>query len=173
MKRITLVLGLTAAFAAQPAFASTPTNRHIEVYKHVYHRARHRLGLRAVGCQLFRTCRNQFPSDRKVVISTHILERMLYEHRRIHVIETAKPSLAYGDWAIPAYIVECESHFQNMPPNYAGASGYYQIIPSTWIGYGGGQFASQAYLASKSAQDLIASRIWDGGAGASQWTCAG
>ena len=29
-----------------------------------------------------------------------------------------------------------------------------------------------AYLASKAEQDRVASRIWDGGAGASNWDCA-
>jgi septal ring factor EnvC (AmiA/AmiB activator) len=74
-------------------------------------------------------------------------------------------------WAIPYAIVLCESGGQNLPPNSAGASGYYQIIPSTWSGFGGSGPA--AYLASKAEQDAVASRIWNGGAGASNWVCAG
>ncbi|MGI8505798.1 MAG: transglycosylase family protein, partial [Solirubrobacteraceae bacterium] len=74
-------------------------------------------------------------------------------------------------WAIPYAIVLCESGGQNLPPNSAGASGYYQIIPSTWKLFGGSGPA--AYLASKSEQDAIASKIWNGGAGASNWVCAG
>jgi peptidoglycan hydrolase CwlO-like protein len=77
---------------------------------------------------------------------------------------------SYGPWAIPAAIVMCESGGQNLPPNSAGASGYYQIIPSTWTGYGG--TGPAAYLAPKSEQDAVASRIWNGGAGASAWVCA-
>ena len=73
-------------------------------------------------------------------------------------------------WAIPAPIVMCESGGQNLPPNSAGASGYYQIIPGTWRLYGGSGPA--AYLAPKSEQDAVASRIWDGGRGASAWVCA-
>jgi septal ring factor EnvC (AmiA/AmiB activator) len=76
-----------------------------------------------------------------------------------------------GGWAIPYAIVLCESGGQNMTPNSAGASGYYQIIPSTWTGFGGSGPA--AYLASKAEQDAVASRIWRGGAGASNWVCAG
>ena len=76
-----------------------------------------------------------------------------------------------GGWAIPYAIVLCESGGQNLPPNSAGASGYYQIIPSTWRLFGGSGPA--AYLAPKSEQDAIASRIWNGGAGASNWVCAG
>jgi septal ring factor EnvC (AmiA/AmiB activator) len=76
-----------------------------------------------------------------------------------------------GGWAIPYPIVLCESGGQNVPPNSAGASGYYQIIPSTWTGFGG--VGPAAYLASKAEQDAVAARIWRGGAGASNWVCAG
>jgi hypothetical protein len=74
-------------------------------------------------------------------------------------------------WAIPSPVVLCESGGQNLPPNSAGASGYYQILPSTWRLFGG--TGSAAYLASKSQQDAVASRIWNGGAGSSDWVCAG
>jgi septal ring factor EnvC (AmiA/AmiB activator) len=78
---------------------------------------------------------------------------------------------ASGGWAIPYQIVLCESGGQNLPPNSAGASGYYQILASTWRGAGG--TGPAAYLASKSEQDAVASRLWNGGAGASNWVCAG
>ena len=76
-----------------------------------------------------------------------------------------------GGWAIPYAIVLCESGGQNLSPNSAGASGYYQIMPATWRLFGGSGPA--AYLASKAEQDAIASKIWNGGAGASNWVCAG
>jgi septal ring factor EnvC (AmiA/AmiB activator) len=76
-----------------------------------------------------------------------------------------------GGWAIPYAIVLCESGGQNLTPNSAGASGYYQILPSTWKLFGG--TGPAAYLASKAEQDAVASRIWNGGAGASNWVCAG
>ncbi len=76
-----------------------------------------------------------------------------------------------GGWAIPYAIVLCESGGQNLPPNSAGASGYYQIIPSTWKLFGGPGPA--AYLVGKAEQDAVAARIWNGGAGASNWVCAG
>jgi peptidoglycan hydrolase CwlO-like protein len=75
-----------------------------------------------------------------------------------------------GSWAIPAAIVQCESGGQNLPPNVAGASGYYQIVPATWRRYGGGGPA--AWRASKAEQDRVAARIWAGGAGADQWVCS-
>ena len=78
---------------------------------------------------------------------------------------------SFGNWVIPWPIVQCESGGFNHPPNYAGASGYYQIIPSTWSGFGGKGPA--AWLASKAEQDRVASLIWNGGAGAGNWVCAG
>lgn len=75
-----------------------------------------------------------------------------------------------GSWAIPWSIVQCESGGVNHPPNWAGASGYYQIIPATWSGFGG--HGPAAYLAPKSEQDRVASLIWDNGRGARNWDCA-
>ena len=74
-------------------------------------------------------------------------------------------------WAIPEYVVMCESKGQNLPPNSAGASGFYQIIVETWAAYGGRRFASEAWLASRAQQGVVARRIWTE-AGASQWVCA-
>jgi len=74
-------------------------------------------------------------------------------------------------WAIPYAVVLCESGGQNLPPNSASASGYYQIEAATWKGAGGSGPA--AYLAPKSEQDAIAAKLWNGGRGASNWTCAG
>ncbi len=84
---------------------------------------------------------------------------------------TSVSAVPSGGWAIPESIVMCESGGQNLPPNSAGASGYYQIIPGTWRLFGG--TGPAAYLAPKSEQDAVASRIWAGGSGASDWVCAG
>jgi peptidoglycan hydrolase CwlO-like protein len=78
---------------------------------------------------------------------------------------------ASGGWVIPGAVVQCESGGQNLPPNSAGASGYYQIMPATWRQYGGS--GSAAYQASQAEQNAIASKIWAGGSGASNWVCAG
>jgi transglycosylase-like protein len=76
-----------------------------------------------------------------------------------------------GPWAIPWPIVQCESGGQNLPPNSAGASGYYQMLPDTWKGLGGS--TPHAYQASKAEQDRLAAQLWAGGAGARNWVCAG
>ena len=76
-----------------------------------------------------------------------------------------------GPWSIPWPVVQCESGGQNLPPNGAGASGYYQFLPGTWRGLGGS--TPQAYLASKAEQDRLAAQLWAGGSGAGNWVCAG
>jgi peptidoglycan hydrolase CwlO-like protein len=75
-----------------------------------------------------------------------------------------------GPWAIPWAIVQCESGGQNVPPNYAGASGYYQFMVDTWRRLGGS--TPQAYQASKAEQDRLAAKLWAGGAGRDNWVCA-
>jgi septal ring factor EnvC (AmiA/AmiB activator) len=84
--------------------------------------------------------------------------------------EAAARSTSGGPWAIPWPIVQCESGGQNLPPNSAGASGYYQMLPSTWRGLGGS--TPHAYQASKAEQDRLAAKLWAGGAGAHNWVCA-
>jgi hypothetical protein len=90
--------------------------------------------------------------------------------RRLQAQLAASADRAYGQWAIPQAIVTCESGGQNLGPNSAGASGYYQFLPSTWAGLGGSTPA--AYLAPKSEQDRLAAKLWDGGRGARNWDCA-
>jgi peptidoglycan hydrolase CwlO-like protein len=82
----------------------------------------------------------------------------------------ARASGPGGPWAIPWPIVQCESGGTNTPPNYATASGYYQMLDSTWRGLGGS--TPHAYQASKAEQDRLAARLWAGGAGARNWVCA-
>jgi len=96
------------------------------------------------------------------------LDRLIAERRRAAEVAAAGPG---GPWAIPWPIVQCESGGQNLPPNGAGASGYYQMLPATWKGLGGS--TPHAYLASKAEQDRLAAALWAGGAGAHNWVCAG
>jgi peptidoglycan hydrolase CwlO-like protein len=100
----------------------------------------------------------------------HALGKLIAERRRL-AAQAASGGGPGGPWAIPWPIVQCESGGQNLPPNSAGASGYYQMLPSTWRGLGGS--TPQAYQASKAEQDRLAARLWAGGAGARNWVCAG
>ncbi len=95
------------------------------------------------------------------------LNRLIAERERAAAAASAGPG---GPWAIPWPIVQCESGGQNLPPNSAGASGYYQMLPSTWKGLGGS--TRHAHQASKAEQDRLAARLWAGGSGARNWVCA-
>jgi septal ring factor EnvC (AmiA/AmiB activator) len=73
-----------------------------------------------------------------------------------------------GPYSIPTYIVMCESggNYSALNPS-SGAGGAYQILPSTWEGYGG---KGEPQNAPKAEQDRIAAEIWaDSGPGA--WVC--
>ncbi|MEA2305365.1 MAG: hypothetical protein QOH43_2645 [Solirubrobacteraceae bacterium] len=94
------------------------------------------------------------------------LVRLEAEARRA-ARQTAGPG---GPWAIPWAVVQCESGGQNLPPNSATASGYYQMLDSTWTGLGGS--TPHAYQASKAEQDRLAARLWAGGRGSGNWVCA-
>ena len=74
-----------------------------------------------------------------------------------------------GPYAIPTYIVMCESggDYSAVNPS-SGAGGAYQIMPSTWEAYGGTGLPQNA---SKAEQDRIAALIW-ADSGSSPWTCA-
>ncbi len=74
-----------------------------------------------------------------------------------------------GQWAIPEYIVMCESGGNYHALNASsGAGGAYQILPSTWRAYGGTGLPQNAPPAE---QDRIAAIIWaNDGPGA--WSCA-
>lgn len=74
-----------------------------------------------------------------------------------------------GRWAIPEYIVMCESggNYHALNPS-SGAGGAYQILPSTWRSYGGKGLPHEAPPAD---QDRIAAMIWRD-SGPSAWSCA-
>jgi peptidoglycan hydrolase CwlO-like protein len=78
------------------------------------------------------------------------------------------PAYLGGPYAIPTYIVMCESggNYHAYNPS-SGAGGAYQILPSTWRAYGG-QGAPQD--APKAEQDRIAAEIWRD-SGPSAWSC--
>lgn len=77
-------------------------------------------------------------------------------------------------WAIPWSIVACESggDFTARNPG-SSAGGAYQILDSTWLGYGGTDYEDShpAAVAPPGEQHVIASRIWAGGSGRGQWEC--
>jgi peptidoglycan hydrolase CwlO-like protein len=73
-----------------------------------------------------------------------------------------------GPYAIPTYIVMCESggNYAALNPS-SGAGGAYQILPSTWEAYGGKGLPHEA---SKTEQDRVAALIY-ADSGTSPWVC--
>lgn len=82
---------------------------------------------------------------------------------------SSAPAYSGGPYAIPTYIVMCESggNYAALNPS-SGAGGAYQILPSTWRAYGGQGLPHQA---PKEEQDRIAAQIW-ADSGPSAWSCA-
>lgn len=67
-----------------------------------------------------------------------------------------------GEWAIPTYIVMCESGGRWDAYNPSGASGPYQLMPFHF----GGELAMNQ---SRAAQHAKAAELWNGGRGRSHW----
>lgn len=73
--------------------------------------------------------------------------------------------LPYNGWAIPEYIVSCETGgtFSWTAYNRSGASGPYQIMPEHF----GGELAMNQ---SHEAQHAMAAKLWNGGKGKGNWS---
>lgn len=69
-------------------------------------------------------------------------------------------------WAIPWYVIACESHGNWDAYNPSGAAGPYQLMPM-W----GAPYPART-RAQKLANHRIAARLWAGGSGAHNWECA-
>jgi hypothetical protein len=82
------------------------------------------------------------------------------------VLTTSVPrsnaSAETGEWAIPTYIVMCESGGRWDAYNPSGASGPYQLMP---MHFGGALAMNQ----SRAAQHAKAAELWDGGRGRNHW----
>jgi septal ring factor EnvC (AmiA/AmiB activator) len=102
-------------------------------------------------------------------LEQQLAEQQAAEEAAQQQASSGAPAYLGGPYAIPTYIVMCESGGNYRAYNASsGAGGAYQILPSTWRAYGG-QGAPQD--ASKAEQDRIAAEIWaDSGPGA--WSCA-
>ena len=73
---------------------------------------------------------------------------------------------ASGRFAIPCYVIRCESRGRWTAYNASGAAGPYQIMPMH-----GRPFPVRT-RAHELAHHRIAARLWAGGRGARNWVCA-
>lgn len=97
---------------------------------------------------------------RKSMLKIH--HRRKKQWRWVAYIDRITP---YGKWAIPPYIVMCESGGAWSAYNPSGASGPYQLL-----GWGAPMPANTT--ARQATHHRIAARLWAGGRGASHWVCA-
>jgi hypothetical protein len=97
------------------------------------------------------------------------VEELEQEQAEQRSASSGAPAYLGGPYAIPTYIVMCESGGNYSALNASsGAGGAYQILPSTWLAYGGQGLPHQA---PKAEQDRIAAEIW-ADSGPSAWACA-
>ncbi len=93
-------------------------------------------------------------------------KRVLNDDRREQIRKLTPYRCESGRWAIPCYIVACESRGLWWALNRSGAAGPYQLMAMH-----GRPFPVRT-LAQRLAHHRIASRLWRGGAGAHHWVCA-
>lgn len=74
-------------------------------------------------------------------------------------------------WALPAYIIDCESGGDYHPKyglSFGGANG---LLIETWLSFGGGHWTNAANEAKPWQQDMIAHKVWEA-VGPRGWECA-
>lgn len=185
IRKLIVASALLAFVLPAAAQAKTPTHRQMRTYWVEYNKVRAKDGNQIAGCALIGhrgRCHGKTTAARMQksidVLGRDLAPRPVYVAPVVSTTYTSAPtaysSSPYGGscggntpysgggqcWAIPYSIVLCESGGQNIPNSQgSGANGYYQLM----IGGTG----------SRSEQDARAHAMWNGGAGAGNWTCAG
>jgi hypothetical protein len=167
MKRFIAPAGaaVAAAAALTPALASAqaPTQAHARAYEHAYHQVADKLGARVPGRNIIKDgTAHGGATDAETVGSMAVLQRML----------VPAPSVTSGSVAgaagVPACASESGDNYSTGPDNTnpsSGATGRYQILPSTAADYG-------CSLATPAGQDACAQVIY-ANQGAGAWVGCG
>ena len=167
MKRILYpasIAVLTTAAAVPAVAAARPTTHvHARAYEQAYHRVAHQLGARVPGRNIVSDGLpdGHRPSDAQTVSSIGVLRRMLAP-----AAGTVSPSA--GAAGVPACASESGTDYSTGPDNTnpsSGATGRYQILPSTAAAYG-------CNLSTAAGQDACAQVIYEH-QGASAWVGCG
>ena len=178
MKRIlypaSLAVLTTAAAVPAVAAAQPTTPAHAHAYERAYHKVAHELGARVPGRNIVHDGLpgGQRPSDAQTVHSLSVLQRMLAPNVGTTSAAADTSSLATGDTAgasgVPACASESGTNYSTGPSNTnasSGATGRYQILPSTAAAYG-------CNLATPAGQDACAQVIYEH-QGAGAWVGCG
>lgn len=178
MRRIVIAAGLVAL--AMPATAHGKSPHMCEQAKKVRASVVHKHGKRAPGRDIceqgMRSGRK--PSNAQKARYLRALKRLDSPPPQPTLVRTAVPPrvppagtksagvdgiYGRGGWAIPEYIVMCESGGDYGARNASGATGAYQIMPGTAAAYG-------CSLATPAGQDRCAAKIY-AREGAAPWSC--
>lgn len=177
MKRFMLSVGV-AILAVTPglAAAKSPTPAHVHAYERAYREVSHKLGRRAPGRNILEngTKGDRSVTDAQTVSSLVVLERMLAPLAGATNATSAPASAGViggspaGAGGVPACASESGSNYSTGATNTngsSGATGRYQILPSTAAAYG-------CSLATAAGQDACAQTIY-AHQGASAWVGCG
>ncbi len=176
MKRLPLTMGATAvAVAAAPAvaLAQPPTAAHVHAYEHAYHRVAHQLGPRVPGRNIIEdgVAHRRRPTDGQTVASLQVLQRMLTPSAATPTTAASaatSSATAAGAAGVPSCASESGSNYSTGASNTnasSGATGRYQILPSTAAAYG-------CSLSTAAGQDACAQTIYEH-QGAGAWVGCG
>jgi hypothetical protein len=158
MQRILLPAGALALAAVAPGVASAkpPTTAHARAYERAYHQVAHHLGPRVPGRNIIRNGvgRGRRATDAESVRSLHVLQRMLPP--RLAPTTGSPGASSSAGAAVPACASESGSDYSTGASNTnasSGATGRYQITPSTAAAYG-------CDLSTPAGQDACAQIIY-------------
>jgi hypothetical protein len=183
VKRLIVPMGLAlaagapgVASAASPAGAnapSGPTRAHVRAYEHAYKAVAAKFGRRTPGRNIITdgVSGGGTASDAQVVASLAVLERMLGPAPSSSSTATSYSSAggsAAGAAGVPACASESGTNYSTGPSNTnpsSGATGRYQILPSTAAAYG-------CSLSTPAGQDACAQTIY-AHQGAGAWVGCG
>jgi hypothetical protein len=157
---VALAGGVSGVADAKPATAS-----HARAYERVYRKVAHKLGHRAPGRDIVRygTGDNRHPTDEQTLSSLGVLQRMLAPANDTNTSTPSAAASGAGAGDLPACASESGTDYSTAPGNTnasSGATGRYQILPSTAAAYG-------CSLGTPAGQDACAETIYrQQGAGA-------
>ena len=180
MKRYALPAGaaVLAAAAVAPgvAAAAAPTRAHRHAYEHAYHQVAHQLGARAPGRNIIEDGTSHgAPTDAETVGSLAVLHRLLAPAPSVSSVSSTSSAVsavsavsAAGAAGVPACASESGDNYSTGSDNTnasSGATGRYQIVPSTAAAYG-------CDLTTPAGQDACAQVIYEH-QGAGAWVGCG
>ena len=174
MKRMMLLPATAVLITLTPALAAAkpPTAAHARSYERTYRRVSQALGHRVPGRNIVRDgfAAHRPATDAETVASLHVLQRMLVPTAAPSTTATAALASApsAGGAGVPACASESGSNYSTGAGNTngsSGATGRYQILPSTAAGYG-------CSLATPAGQDACAQTIYQH-QGAGAWVGCG